>query len=62
MNKTIDMKTESNTFTKRIGQTNVVLENCSTIEHLLIRNNGERNSHILIHFFHHLVNIFFFYT
>lgn len=30
MNKTIDMKTESNTFTKRIGQTNVVLENCIT--------------------------------
>ena len=24
------MKTESNTFTKRIGQTNVVLENCIT--------------------------------
>ena len=26
MNKTIDMKTESNTFTKRIGQTTYVVQ------------------------------------
>ena len=35
MNKTIDMKTESNTFTKRIGQTNVVLENCITEDSII---------------------------